>query len=703
MTTAKVSTVWWRRGGVLGLVLVVFAIYVPAWNGGFVWDDDAWTTNIAHLTRDLRGLGQMWARPTALQQYFPLTGTTFWLDHQLWGAWTLPYHLENVALHALGVLLFCRLLGRLAVPGAWLAAALLALHPMMVESVAWIAERKNVLSLVLFLGALLAYGRAMDFWAGGGGGARIAWSRGKRGAYAAALLLFMAALLAKVSTFALPPVILLLAWWKRGRLTWRADVLPLLPFFLLAFAMGAGSLWLEQHHVGAEGVPFQKTVAERCVRAGRAWWFYLGKLLWPAPLPPIHRSWSMDPSPWLAWLWPCSALLAVGLAWWARARVGRGLPAVLLIYSGVLLPVLGFANMYGMLYAPVADRWVHLPALAVFALAAAAAARLAGRFQRPWLLPALAFLILPVLAWRTWLQAGIYRDNETLMRTALNMNPGCWVALYNLGNIRNEQGRVDEAILLFQQALSLNPQHVKAHNNLGNALAEKGRLEEALAELRQAVALMPELPVAHFNLGNCLMRLGLAREAAECFQTAVALDPDLASAHSNLAGLFFQQGRLAEARAHFEKVVALRPDSADALANLGVVLSHSGMPAEGRAAYETALLRQPDHVVALYNLAWLLATCPADDIRDASGALEHARKAVELAGNDGLNPEALRSLAAALAESRQHAEAGLIASRAARLAEQSGNADLAARLRQDVALYRAGFSQRDPGLAPAPK
>src|ERR1039458_2294408 len=201
------------------LVAATLLAYLPALRGQFIWDDDSWTTKISGLLRDASGLWTMWSKPGALQQYYPLTGTTFWLDYHLWGFWTLPYHVENVLLHACAALLFWRLLLRLQVPGAWLAAAIFALHPVMVESAAWITERKNVLSLVLYLGALLAYGGFACFWTTDNGTASPGATAPSRrwGAFALALLLFVAADLSKATAFSLPAVLLLVCWWKRGR------------------------------------------------------------------------------------------------------------------------------------------------------------------------------------------------------------------------------------------------------------------------------------------------------------------------------------------------------------------------------------------------------------------------------------------------------------------------------------------------------
>ncbi len=285
-------------GAALIIVLTVL-VYLPVMHGGFVWDDDSWTTGIKGLLRDFSGLRSMWCQLTALQQYYPLSGTTFWLDYHLWGFWPLPYHVENVLLHAASAVLFWQLLRRLETPGAWLAGAVFALHPVMVESAGWITERKNVLSLVFYLGALLAYGRFNSFWKeDNGSGSQ------HRGAYALALLLCLGALLAKTTAFSLPATIVLIGWWKRGRVRWRDDVLPTLPMFALAIGLCLVTAWLEKTHVGAQGPDSALTFAERWLIAGRATWFYIGKLLWPANLCFVYPRWQPDAGSWQQWLYP---------------------------------------------------------------------------------------------------------------------------------------------------------------------------------------------------------------------------------------------------------------------------------------------------------------------------------------------------------------------------------------------------------------
>ena len=258
---------WWNRDWLLGLLLVIATLlaYQPAWRGQRLWDDDA------HLTppalRSLEGLARIWTQIGATQQYYPLTFTAFWVQHKLWGDATLGYHLVNILLHSLSALLFLAILRQLKIPGAWLAAACFALHPVHVESVAWMTQLKNTLSGVLCLGSLAAY-LGFD------------QTRKKR-LYALALGLFALGLLGKTAIAPLPAGMLVILWWKRRRLSWRQDALPLAPFFLAGLAAGLITVWLEQNLYGARGAEFEFSFQERCLIAGRAIWFHLANCFGP--------------------------------------------------------------------------------------------------------------------------------------------------------------------------------------------------------------------------------------------------------------------------------------------------------------------------------------------------------------------------------------------------------------------------------------
>ncbi len=713
--------------------------YVPGMTGQFVWDDDSWTTSIPRLLRDVSGLGLMWSQPTALQQYYPLTGTTFWLDYQLWDFWTLPYHVENVLLHASAALLFWSLLRRLQVPGAKLAAAIFALHPLMVESAGWITERKNVLSLVLYLGAVLAYGKFTAYWREDGEPAGTAnrSANSRRGAWLLAWVLLLAALLAKTMAFSLPPALLLICWWKRGRLRWRADVLPVLPFFALAIGLGLVTTWLEKHHVGAQGPEWAFTWPARCLIAGRALWFYTGKLLWPAHLCFIYPRWQLDAGSLVQWLYPISAVGTLLALWLARGRIGRGPLTAALFFVGALFPLLGFVNGYFMRFSFVCDHWAYFSSLGLIALAAAAVARLGERLVAPRAVQGCALLALALLGALTWQQSKLYRDKETLWSKTIEQNPGAYLARGSLGYVLLQQGRVDEALAQFQKALEIlpgspnalndvgiallhkgqvplamarfqdalaaNANFIDAHDNLGQALLQLGRVNEAVAHFQKALEIDPADPIANSNLGNILLQTGRVDEAIACIQKALEIEPADPIANNNLGIALLQKGRVDEAIIHLQKALAADATFADAHDALGQALLQKGRVDEAVAHFRRALEIQPSYVMAQIDLgraAWMLATSPQESVRNGTKAVELAQQLDRLAG--GRNPMIIRALAAAYAEAGRFPEAIAAAQRALQMAGAQANTALVTELQAQIGLYQASCPLRDTGQAAAP-
>ena len=587
-----------QRDWIFGLILVVTVVfaYQQAWHGGFIWDDDSWTTRISGLLHTFSGLCAMWFQPTALPQYYPLTGTTFWLDYQLWGFWTTPYHVENILLHAFGALLFWKLLQKLEVPGAWLAAGIFALHPVMVESVAWITERKNVLSMIFFLGALLAYGRFNLFWKNENDSPR------RWGAYALAFLFFLSALLAKTATLSFPAVILLIGWWKNGRIQWRRDMLPTLPFFSLAIGLSLMTAWLEKNHVGATGSDFAMTFPERCLVAGRAPWFYLGKLFWPENLCFIYPRWQPDAGSWRQWLPPMAALAALGVLWLGRKITGRGPAAAAFFFIGALFPVLGFVSAYAMLYSFAWDHWVYISSLGIFALVAATVAHLAGHLKKPVVVLGFAAVLLPVLAILTWRQCGMYADIETLWRTTLARNPDSSMVHYNLGITLDQKGQFDEAIGQFQEAIRLTPDYADAHNGLGAVLGRQDRLDEAIDQFQESIHLQPDYSVGHNNLGTVFVKKGRLADAISQFQEAIRLKPDYTEARNNLGNALDQNGQFDEAIGEYQEAIRLKLDSTEIRYNLGTDLIKKGQLDEAISQFHEAVRLKPEYAEAHNNL-----------------------------------------------------------------------------------------------------
>jgi protein O-mannosyl-transferase len=703
------------------LIAATLLAYLPALRGGFIWDDDHWTTGLSRLLQDCSGLVTMWRHPTALQQYYPLSGTSFWLDYRFWGFWTTPYHIENVLLHLTAVFLFWRLLVRLRIPGAWLAAGLFALHPLMVESVAWITERKNVLSLALYLAALLAYPGFVQQVTDYQSPVSRMNSAGSRATgrvwlwYGLALGLFLGAMLAKATAFSLPAVILLLIYWQRGFFRWRTDILPTLPFFVLGVGLCLVTAWLETNHVGAKGPDFALSFPQRCLVAGRVFWFYPAQLLWPANLCFVYPRWQPDPAVWWQWLYPAGAAGTLLGLWWARGRIGRGPVTAAFFYVGTLFPVLGFMNAYFMRYSFVCDHWVYLSSLGLLALVAALVTRAAERLQRQILVYGFAVIVLPVLGLLTWRQAGVYQDMETLWRTTLAQNPDSWMAQNNLGATLVRQGKVTEGIQCYDRALRLKSDSAEVHCNLGNALVTRGELVAAMQHYDRALQLDPDYYAARLNLGVAMARQGKAGEAIQHLRRALQINPDDAETCFYLGVALTAQGKLDDALQCYQQALQINPHHADALNNIGGALTVQGKYRDAIAFFERALELKPDSAETHHNLGEALAKC--DRWEDA---IQHQQRALEIKPDyiDALNslgivllkqmkldpaaqcfaralqlkpdyPEACYYLGLTLAGQGKSAEAMPYFQQALHLATAQGNAALASAIRARLQAYQS--------------
>ena len=549
--------------------------YWPALHAGFVWNDSDYVTRPG--LRSLQGLARIWFEVGATEQYYPLLHSSFWLQHRFWGDAAIGYHLFGVLLHGASACLFAFLLRRWAVPGAWLAAFVFALHPVCVESVAWVAEQKNTQSLVFYLGAALAYDR-------------FTVTR-SRHAYGLGLLLFVLALLSKTTTATLVPAFWVVAWWRHGGLQWARDVRPLLPWFALGAAAGLFSAWVEKTYIGAEGEAFALTWLERIMLAGRIVWFYLAKLLWPADLAFIYPRWEFGGTSLVALVPAVLAGLVLFALWGLRSRTRAPL-AIALLFGGSLFPVLGFFNVYGFLYSYVADHWQYLPCLAVIAGCASALTRVLERLPRA-LRIGMPLVLLGLLGFSSWQRTAMYRDLETFYRALLRDNPGAWMAHNNLGTFLREKGRIDEAEVHFNETLRLRPQSAKAHNNLGVLHQDRRRHAQALPFFREAVRLAPDSAIYHDNLATALRETGQAAEALTHHREALIRDPGWAVAQNNQGVTLRALGRLGEALGSFQEAARLDPHSGPAHLNLALTYSLLGQEAESRRHYEQARRLNP--------------------------------------------------------------------------------------------------------------
>jgi len=662
------------------VALAMVAYLGPLAHAGFVWDDDMYVVNNAAL-RTLDGLRNIWLDPLSLPQYYPLVHTTFWVEYRLWGLDPLGYHLVNLFLHAGSAVLLLWILRRLAVPGAWIAAAVFAVHPVHVESVAWITERKNVLSALLYLGAASCF---LSFFRIGGPGER---PRSSWGRYVLGSVLFLGALWSKTVTASLPAALLLVLWWKKDRVRAR-DALALVPLVVLGVSFGLATAWIEAHHVGARGDAWDLTPLERCLIAGRALWFYAAKLVWPLNLAFIYPRWAIDAGDALLYLYPASAAAVVATVWLQRDRIGRGPVVGVLFFAGTLVPALGFFNVFPMRYSFVADHFQYLASVGVIAILSATAARL---FRKRALAGGVvAALVLALLAGLTARQALVYRDLETLWRDTLAKNPGAWMAHTNLGMILVRQGRIDEGIAHYRTSIRLEPTLVEPRLNLGEVLQRQGQVDEAIPIIEEAVRLRPDNPMARYNLGTALGKRGRYVESVAHLQEAVSLGPGFVEAEYNLGTALMSLGRLDEAAAHFREALRARPDHAGSHINLARVLELEGDAARSRT----------HRVEGLRLKAFSLATQEDPRARNGPEAVHLAKQALLLAGPD--DPLALDALAAAYAETGRFEEAVTAARNAARSARSRGLARLAASIESRMEMYRSRRPYREAPRLPRP-
>jgi tetratricopeptide (TPR) repeat protein len=570
------------------LAVVTMMAYQPAWHGELLWDDDACVT--PPELRSLDGLRRIWFQPRATGQYYPLSYTSYWIQQRLWGDSPTGYHLVSLLLHIGCVVLVLKILRFLRVPGAELAAIIFALHPVNVETVAWISERKNTLSGLFGLAASLWYLKFDE-------------TRTRR-TYAFAIGLFVLGLLSKTAIVTLPLAWLAVSWWKRGAISSRRDVVPVVPFVFLSAVAGLMTSWFEYGNMGYRSRILNLSFVDRCLVAGRAFWFQLGKLFWPSNLTFVYPRWEISAAVWWQYLFPLAVLGLLGFSWslrrWSRAPLGG-----VLVYLFLLLPSLGFLNIYFFVYAFVADHWQYLASLGIIVPCASGIVLLAGRTERwrAWLEPATTLVLAGALFVLTWRQSRMYSDIETLYRTTITRNPACWMAQVNLGNILYKANRVPEAMDLFKQASEIKP--AVAHYSLGNALIEKGRTSEALEEYRQSLRIDPDYAEARNNLASALLLTGRTSDAIAEYEYALRINPDYAEAHNNLGNALVHAGRASEAIEHFRQALRMSPASASTHNNLGAALAQIGRIPEAIAEFKAALRINPGYIDARNNLTKL--------------------------------------------------------------------------------------------------
>jgi tetratricopeptide (TPR) repeat protein len=589
----------------LGLALAMYAssllAYWPALRGGKIWDDKFQITPPSF--QSLHGLWRIWAQPGAASDYYPLFHSAFWVEHRLWGDSVLGYHLANLTEHAVAAFLVVLIVRRLALPGAWLAGMLFALHPVNVESVAWMAEQKNTLSAMFYMASALTY---------------LHFDRGRRRSqYLLASGLFVLALLSKSVTATLPPALLVVFWWQRGRITWRHDALPLLPWFVVGAAFGLFTGLVEWTIIGASGKGYDLTLVQHILLAGRIPFFYASKILWPANLTFTYPRWQLNPAVWWQYLYPLALLILIAAlvdqAWRSNRREQRAPLAAFLFFLGTLFPMLGLLHIYYFRFSFVADHFQYLASLGILVPVACTLTLTVPRFL-PWKHATIVveIMLLAVLGLLTWRQCGMYKDAKTLYRVTLARNPGSFMAHCNLGWLLAESpGGLPDAIAEFQAALRIQPNYAIAHNDLGIAwIQTPGHLQDAISEFQAALRIQPNYANAHMNLGNVWLQLGKLQDAIAEYQATIRIEPDSAKAHANMGNALVQAGRLPEAIAQYQAALRIRPDSAAIHKILGVALVQAGRLTEAIAELQAALEQQPNDANTHELLGNALAQMP---------------------------------------------------------------------------------------------
>lgn len=604
----------------VGIFLAVVVAYWPALHGGLLWDDNAHIT-APHL-RSFYGLWRIWFDLRSTQQYYPLLHSAFWLEHHLWGDAVLGYHLVNLAEHALSAYLLVLIVRRLGLRGEWLAGFIFALHPVCVEAVAWMSEQKSTLSTLFYLASLLTY---------------LHFDRSrKRSHYFAAFGLFFLALASKTVTASLPAALLVIVWWQRGRLEWRRDAQPLLPWFVVGAGSGLLTAWIEKNLVGANGANYNLSLLQRLLLASRIPFFYASKILWPSNLMFNYPHWQPDPRVWWQFLYPL-ALIVLAVVFWRMPR--RGPLAALLLFCGTLFPVLGFLNVFPFRFSYVADHFQYVASLAIIVPVAYLLTTGAERIPLPKA-PAFLFLIPAILGVLTWRQSHMYRDSETLYRTTIAQNPDSWMAHNNLAAtlmLRSEATQnfsgLSEALSEFQTSLRLHPgdspaeyNMARVHVDLGDAWLQKPNgLPQAIAEYREALQIEPDYAQAHSNLGLALAQAGRQQEAIAEYQTALRLNPKLAETHNYLGvALAGVLGRADDAIAEYRAALEIKPNYAEAHMNLGIALAHTGKLPQAILEFEETLRLQPENAEAHNDLGVCLMSTTgrlADAIKEFQAAL----------------------------------------------------------------------------------
>lgn len=721
-----------------GLLLVALtcAVYLPVLHATLIWDDSFMVTDNKML-RTPAGLFDIWFTNKPAD-HIPITLTALWLQYQMWGLNPVGYHVVNVLLHALGAVLLWRVLLRLNLPGAWLASAVFALHPVCVASAAWVSEQKNTISLVFYLLSVLCYLRYAE----------------KRNAknYALALGVFVLTLLTKGSVVILPAVLLLLIWWRNRKLE-RKEFVSLAPFFVLSFAEALAAIWFQNHRAIGGDMIQELNRAGQFAAATRAVWFYLWKAWVPWNIMVIYPQWPIDSKSLVSYI-PAMLIVAVlAVAWKYRTTWGRHVVFALCAFMVSLFPVMGFFNMYFLVFSRVADHWQYLAMLVSIPFAVCTVVYFVRKAKLPIAATtALSVAVLAFLGVSTFVRATVYQNEENLWTDTINKNPNAWMAYNNLGNAIAAKHDTDKSIEIYSKAVAIKPDFSDAHSNLGNALVAKYEsmkstnkveaekiLDDANEHFAKAVALEPRMANFHFNYGiglvdkgkieegineynealkirggfadcrnnlaNALLKVNRPKEALEQALIAAQINPNSAEAHYNAGSAYHQLNDIDNAKKEFDKALSLRSNLSTAHFECGMMLAMSGRFEEALPHFQAYIKDHPNDESGHGTIGNVYAA-----LKRPNDAIAEYQTALRIQPNDGQTennlanvlmemnriPEALehyaRSIALRADDSGTHANYATALARAGKKIEAEAEYRAALRLRPNDPQLQAALN-----------
>ncbi|MGA2508567.1 MAG: tetratricopeptide repeat protein [Chitinispirillaceae bacterium] len=653
------------------LVITTAVVYCNVFRNDFVsYDDGQYVTENPRVRQGMSWENVRWAFTTFYaDNWHPLTWLSHMLDVQLFGLKPAGHHFTNLLFHVLATLLLFGFL-RYATGRLWagaFVAALFALHPVHVESVAWVAERKDVLSTVFWFATLWAYA----YYA----------KRPRVGRYAMVIIFFALGLMAKPMLVTLPLVLLLLDYWPLERLEMNGQsvgrlTVEKLPLLIMIAASMIITVIAQQ---GAIGGFNRLSLGTRLSNAVISYCIYIGQAFWPTGLTVFYPH-PQQPFP-LEAMAGTLLLIAVTVAALMSGKQKKFLTTGWLWYLITLVPVIGIVQVGNQAHA---DRYTYVPLIGIFIMISWGLKTIVDRLQnsKKLFVKIAAAALFPAMMGLTWEQVGYWKSDFTLFSHAITVTKRNYVAHNNFGLYLYKTGRTGEAIAHYQKALEIKPNYAEAHNNLGVPLENIGRTDEAIAHYQKALEIKPNYAEAHYNLGNLLSNIGRTDEAIAHYQKALEINPDYAKVHNNLGNLLSNIGRTDEAIAHYRKALEINPDYFEAHNNLGNLLSNIGRIDEAIAHYRKALEINPNCYEVHYNLGNLLVNIGRTD-----EAIAHYRNALEI-NPDKINT--LQNLADALVRKGQLTDATPILIRALALAKSAGDASLASEIAGNLEmLYRA--------------